>query len=161
MKSTAYQYALYLLSAQDYSEFKLRQKLRLKQFEPAEIDETLAKLIEKNYLREEEYKRMLAKRWISKGYSDAMIKRRGEQESLTFSLEELKEWRIDSGAHSSDVISKLVQKKIRGQEIPTDRIAKQKLREKVSRFLLSKGHSFYEIRKAVDQVFKASTEEHY
>ena len=155
MKQSAYQYALYLLSAQDYSEFKLRQKLRLKQFEQTEIDETLTKLIEKNYLREEEYKRLLARRWIAKGYSDSMIKRRGEQEDLTYESTELTEWREDVGSNTGDVIEKLVQKKMRGQTVPTDRLAKQKLREKVSRFLLSKGYGYDEVRRAVDSAFKA------
>ncbi|MFP5459292.1 MAG: regulatory protein RecX [Bacteriovoracia bacterium] len=154
MKSTAYQYALYLLSAQDYSEFKLRQKLRLKQFEAAEIDETLQKLIEKNYLREEEYKRLLARRWIAKGYSDSMIKRRGEQEQLTFTSDELLALRSDMDRSAEDTIGLLVQKKMRGREIPTDREAKQKLREKVSRFLISKGYGWDEVKKAVDMAMK-------
>ena len=129
--------------------------MRLKQFEQTEIDETLTKLIEKNYLREEEYKRLLARRWIAKGYSDSMIKRRGEQEDLTYESTELTEWREDVGSNTGDVIEKLVQKKMRGQTVPTDRLAKQKLREKVSRFLLSKGYGYDEVRRAVDSAFKA------
>jgi regulatory protein len=156
MKQSAYQYALYLLSAQDYSEFKLRQKLRLKQFEQTEIDETLTKLIEKNYLREEEYKRLLARRWIAKGYSDSMIKRRGEQEQLTFTAEELLSWRQDMDRSSDDTISLLVQKKMRGRDLPVDREGKQKLREKVSRFLLSKGYGWEDVRRAVDEAMRAN-----
>ncbi|MBY0516161.1 MAG: recombination regulator RecX [Bacteriovoracaceae bacterium] len=153
-KSTAYQYALYLLSGQDYSAFKLKQKLKLKGYEVDEIETTLSLLIEKNYLRESEYKRLLAKRWISKGYSDQMIKRRGEQEALTFDSEELKDWRNESGSQSEDVIEKLVQKKLRGQTIPSDRLAQQKLRDKVTRFLLSKGYGFDEIKRAVQLALK-------
>jgi SOS response regulatory protein OraA/RecX len=41
MNQSAYQYSLYLLSRQDYSEHKLRQKLKFKQFETQEIDETI------------------------------------------------------------------------------------------------------------------------
>lgn len=156
MKQSAYQYALYLLSAQDYSEFKLRQKLRLKQFEQTEIDETLTKLIEKNYLREEEYKRLLARRWIAKGYSDSMIKRRGEQEQLSFTSDELLHWRQDMDRSSEDTISLLVQKKMRGRDLPVDRDAKQKLREKVSRFLLSKGYGWDDVRRAVDEAMKTN-----
>jgi regulatory protein len=156
MKQSAYQYALYLLSAQDYSEFKLRQKLRLKQFEQTEIDETLTKLIEKNYLREEEYKRLLARRWIAKGYSDSMIKRRGEQEQLSFTSEDLLNCRQEMDRSSEDTISLLVQKKMRGRDLPIDREGKQKLREKVSRFLLSKGYGWDDVRKAVDEAMKTN-----
>ncbi len=158
MKQSAYQYALYLLSGQDYSEFKLRQKLRLKQFELTEIDETLKKLIEKNYLREAEYKRLLAKKWIAKGYSDQMIKRRGEQEQLCYESHELNAWRDESGTSSQSVIDKLVAKKLRSGAIPEEREAKQKLREKVSRFLLSKGHSYDDVRRAVDSALKPTAE---
>ncbi len=158
MKQSAYQYALYLLSGQDYSEFKLRQKLRLKQFEQIEIDETITKLTEKNYLREEEYKRLLAKRWMSKGYSDQMIKRRGQQEDLEFSSVELNDWRDESGRSSKDVITALVSKKLRGKDIPCDREERQKLRDKISRFLLSKGYSFDEIKTAVNAAFLALEE---
>jgi regulatory protein len=150
--TTAYQYALYLLSGQDYSAYKIRQKMKLKGYEAEEIEQTLEKLIEKNYLREAEYKRMLAKRWISKGYSDNMIKRRGSQEKLEFCATELTQIRDESGASSSEVIAKLVEKKMRGQNIPTDRTAKQKLREKVTRSLLSKGYSWEEVKRAVDLV---------
>jgi regulatory protein len=157
--TTAYQYALYLLSGQDYSEYKIRQKMKLKGYEAEEIDTTVGKLIEKNFLREEEYKRMLAKRWISKGYSDNMIKRRGGQEKLEFGSTELIQMRDESGTSSLDVISKLVAKKMRGQDVPTDRHAKQKLRDKVSRFLLSKGYGWDEVKRAVDAAMKPSSDE--
>lgn len=158
MKQSAYQYALYLLSGQDYSEFKLRQKLRLKQFEQEDIDETIKKLTEKNYLREEEYKRLLARRWMNKGYSDQMIKRRGQQEDLEFSSSELSDWRDESGRSSDEVITSLVSKKLRGKTIPSDREARQKLRDKVSRFLLCKGYGFDEIKTAINAAFLIAEE---
>ena len=157
--TTAYQYALYLLSAQDYSDHKMRQKLKLKGYETEEIETTMSILVEKNYLREDEYKRMLAKRWISKGYSDNMIKRRGGQEKLEFASADLTTIRQESGANSSDVITKLVAKKLRGQDIPTDRNAKQKLRDKVSRFLLSKGYGWDEVKRAIDAALKPSQDD--
>ncbi len=150
MTQSAYQYSLYLLSGQDYSAFKLRQKLRLKEFAPAEIDETIAKLQEKNYLREGEYKRLLARRWIAKGYSDTMIQRRGSQEELTFTREELTEWREDMGQGSGESIARLVEKKLRGREIPADREGRMKLREKVCRYLIARGHGYDEVKRAVD-----------
>jgi regulatory protein len=157
--TTAYQYALYLISGQDYSEYKIRQKMKLKGYDAEEINTTVGKLIEKNFLREEEYKRMLAKRWISKGYSDNMIKRRGGQEKLEFVTTDLTQMREDSGTSSHDVITKLVAKKMRGQDVPTDRLAKQKLRDKVSRFLLSKGYDWDEVKRAVDAAMKPVSDE--
>jgi regulatory protein len=150
MNQSAYQYSLYLLSRQDYSEHKLRQKLKFKQFETKEIDETISKLISNNYLREEEYKRLLARRWILKGYSDSLIKRKGEQEKLSFEQTDLDSWREELGTNKEVSIQTLVDKKMRGKDIPTDRESLQKLKNKVSRFLISKGYGFDDVRRAVD-----------
>ena len=149
----AYQYALYLLSGQDYSAYKLRQKMRLKGYEAEEIDSTITRLEEKNYLREGEYKRLLAKRLMGKGYSDKLIKRRAEQEELEFSAEELGDIREESGRPAEDMMESLLAKKLRGKMIPIDRLERQKLRDKVTRFLLSKGYGFDEIKKAINAAF--------
>jgi SOS response regulatory protein OraA/RecX len=57
---------------------------------------------------------------------------------------------------SDDTISLLVQKKMRGRDLPVDREGKQKLREKVSRFLLSKGYGWEDVRRAVDEAMRAN-----
>jgi len=150
MKQSAYQYCLYLLSGQDYSEYKLRQKLKLKGFEAVEIDETMSKLIEKNYLRQEEYQRLLTRKLISKGYSDSMIKRRAEQESLEIASIDLQTQRTDMDLSSQDIITQLIRKKLRSRSIPWDKLERQKLKDKVLRFVLSKGHSYQDCKTAIE-----------
>lgn len=158
MKQSAYQYSLYLLSGQDYSEYKLRQKLKLKGFEAPEIEETLTRLIEKNYLRQEEYQRLLTRKLIAKGYSDSLIKRRAEQESLQIDSTDLQAQRSDLDLSSQDIIIQLIKKKLRSRSIPTDKLEKQKLKDKVLRFVLSKGHSYQDCKTAIESEFKTFME---
>lgn len=148
-RSSPYQYSLYLLSGQDYSEYKLRQKLKAKGYEAPEIDEAVTKLIEKNYLREEEYKKLLVRRLMRKGKADGLIRRQVEQEQLKVSAEELAECREDTGMSKDETIAQLVQKKLRGKSWPLDRTERQKLQEKVYRYLLSRGFSYDDAKKAV------------
>jgi regulatory protein len=151
MKQDAYQYCLYLLSRQDYSEFKLTEKLKLKQFDKAAIEEAIMRLKEKKYLREDEYKRLTARRWIQKGYSDELIKRRAEQEKLHISSQELLMWRDECNQSSSESLHQLIQKKSRGKDLQED-----KVREKVLRFILSKGFSYDEAKRALRDHLQSS-----
>lgn len=148
-KSSAYQYSLYLLGGQDYSEFKLRNKLKSKGFEPSEIDEALVQLIAKNYLREEEYKKLLARKLIRKGKADGMIKRQIEQEKLTIDADQMSEIREEMGMSKDDTLAQLIMKKTRGKAWPKDFAEKRKAQEKVYRFLLSRGFSYEDAKKAM------------
>lgn len=158
MKQSAYQYCLYLLSGQDYSGYKLKQKLKLTGFEAEEIEETLQKLTEKNYLREDEYKRLLTRKLISKGYSDSMIKRRAEQESLEIGGDDLQVERTDLDLSSHDIISQLIQKKLRGRTVPSERLERQKLKDKVLRFVMSKGHSYQDCKELIEKELKSMSQ---
>jgi regulatory protein len=149
--TSPYQYALYLLAGQDYSEYKIRQKLRLKGHDAEAIDETLAKLKEKNYLREDEYKKLLARKLIRKGQADDMIKRRVQQENLTLESQEMDDIRAELGVSKEEAITQLVAKKMRGQVWPEEREKRQKLQQKVYRFLLSRGFSYDEAKRAVGE----------
>lgn len=148
-KSSPYQYALYLLSGQDYSEYKIRQKMRTKNFEQVEIDEAIEKLIEKKYLREEEYKRVLVKRLMRKGKADGLIKRQIEQEKLNIDSAELEELREETGTPKEEMLAQLVEKKMRGKSWPTDRAELQKLQQKIYRYILSRGFSFDDAKTAI------------
>jgi len=146
---TAYVYALALLAGQDYSEYKLRQKMQLKGYAGEELDEALVRLKEKNYLREGEYKNLLAKKLMRKGQADGLVKRRLEQEHLQIDAGELSELREDCGVAQEDALAQLVAKKLRGQPWPTEMEARQKLQAKVYRFLLSRGYSYQDAKRAL------------
>lgn len=155
MSQRIYNYCIHLLARQDYSEFKLRQKLRSKpQNLPEEIDEAITKIKERGLLHEENYRRLFIRKWLIKGESEDKIRRRASQEKLQLSNEEFKLAADELGVSSEDNILKLIQKKLRMKEIPKDRESFYKLREKTLRFLISKGHSYDEAKTSLDAYLK-------
>jgi SOS response regulatory protein OraA/RecX len=159
MNQRIYNYSIHLLARQDYSEYKLKQKLRSKKDNlPHEVDEVLAKLKEKGLLREEAYRRLFIRKWMIKGEAEDKIRQRGAMEKLVFEEGEFEKVAVELGFNDDESLEKLVQKKLRGKTIPTDRLEKQKLRDKVFRFLLSKGHSFSEIKPVLEKALKGVTD---
>ncbi len=158
MNQRIYNYSIHLLARQDYSEYKLRQKLRSKKDNlPHEVDEVLAALKERGLLREESYRRLFIRKWMLKGESEEKIRRRGSQEKLEFVDTEFELCSKELGFSDEDSIEKLVAKKLRSQEIPRDPALKYKLRDKVLRYLISKGHGFEEAKRTLSKHFAAST----
>jgi len=88
MNQRIYNYSIHLLARQDYSEFKLRQKLRSKKNNSShEVDEVLVALTARGLLKEEKYKRLFIRKWMMKGESEQKIKKRGAMEKLEFESE--------------------------------------------------------------------------
>jgi regulatory protein len=154
--SRIYNYCIHLLARQDYSEFKLRQKLRSKpQNLPHEIEEALEKLKANGLLREESYRRLFIRKWMMKGESEQKIRQRGAMEKLEFESEEFRNIEAELGFNDTDSIEKLVAKKLRSKEIPKDPEERFKLRDKVLRFLISKGHSYEEAKRSLQKHFNS------
>ena len=156
MNTRIYNYSIHLLARQDYSEFKLRQKLRSKKDNlPHEIDEVIEKLKERGLLREESYRRLFIRKWMMKGESEDKIRKRGAMEQLEFDSEEFENVEKELGVSEEDHIEKLIAKKLRSKEIPSDKEALYKLRDKTLRFLISKGHQYESAKKHLDQYFRS------
>lgn len=156
-----YNYCVHLIARQDYSEYKLRQKLRSKpQNLPHMIDAAIEKIKAKGLLREESYRRLFIRKWMMKGEAEDKIRKRGAMEKLSFESEEFEQVALELGFTDDDSIEKLVIKKLRSKEIPSDWQEKAKLRDKTLRFLISKGHSFSEAKKAVDK-FMGKSPSHF
>lgn len=152
MNQRIYNYSIHLLAKQDYSEFKLRQKLRSKKDNlPHEIEEVLMKLKERGLLREESYRRLFIRKWMQKGEAEDKIRKRGALEKLTFEDHEFEKAQQELGFSDSDSIEKLLSKKLRSKIIPQDSQEKMKLKNKVLRFLISKGHSYEEAKQAMSR----------
>lgn len=150
-----FNYCIHLLARQDYSEYKLRQKLRSKpQNLPHMIDEVLVKLKTRGLLKEESYRRLFIRKWMMKGESEDKIRQRGRQEKLEFEADEFVTISQELGFTDDDSIEKLVQKKLRGKDIPTNPEEKFKLRDKVLRFLISKGHDYSDAKKVISNYIK-------
>ncbi len=152
MNQRIYNYSIHLLARQDYSEFKLRRKLRSKKDNlPHEVEEVLLTLKTKGLLREENYRRLFIRKWMMKGEAEDKIKKRGAMEKLEFESEEFRKVEIELGFSDEDSIEKLISKKLRAKVIPEDKNEKYKLRDKTLRFLISKGHGFQEAKEALEK----------
>jgi regulatory protein len=153
-----YNYCVHLIARQDYSEHKLRQKLRSKrQNLPHVINEAIEKIKAKGLLREESYRRLFIRKWMMKGEAEDKIRKRGAMEKLQFEDHEFEDCEKELGFSDTDSIEKLVLKKLRSKDIPKDPKEKFKLRDKVMRFLVSKGHSFDEAKRALAPLFKTQS----
>ena len=153
MSKEAYNYAIFILSKRDYSIHKMREKLISRKYEVDEINDTIDKLIEKNFLREDEYKRQRVKSLLVKGFSNSYILRKLEQEHLQSNNEEIDMIRDDQQIDKDDSLNALVEKKLRGKVIPQDYNAKMKLKNKVMNFLASKGYDYQEAKGALTDYF--------
>lgn len=161
MNKRIYNYSIHLLARQDYSEFKLRAKLRSKKDNlPHEVDEVLEALKENGLLKEDNYRRLFIRKWMMKGEAEDKIRKRGAQERLLFSAEEFQLVEQELGFNDEDSIEKLVAKKLRSKEIPTDPAEKQKLREKVLRFLISKGHDYSEAKNSLNKYLNSKNSDY-
>jgi SOS response regulatory protein OraA/RecX len=150
MNTRIYNYSIHLLARQDYSEFKLKQKLRSKKNNlPHEVDEVILALKNKGLLKEANYRRLFIRKWMMKGESEDKIKKRGGMEKLQFETEEFRVIELELGFTDEDSIDKLINKKLRAKDIPEDYAEKRKLQDKVLRFLISKGHGFEESKRAL------------
>ncbi len=161
MNKRIYNYSIHLLARQDYSEFKLRTKLRSKKDNlPHEVDEVLEALKANGLLKEENYRRLFIRKWMMKGESEDKIRKRGAQERLSFSSEEFQLVGQELGFNDEDSIEKLVAKKLRSKEIPADPAEKQKLREKVLRFLISKGHDYSDAKNSLNKYLNSNNSDY-
>jgi regulatory protein len=137
MQSKAYNYCIYLLSRQDYPEGKLRSKMREKGYDEQTRDEVIERLHEFGYIREEAYIRTRIKSLLNKGYSAYYITQKLSEENLNVTINEIEDLYVELDFNLNSSIEKLIEKKLRSLTKETD---KQKKREKIVRFLASKGH---------------------
>lgn len=150
----AFEYAMRLLSQRDYSVFKMNAKLMSRGFDKASIEQTIDKLHSLNYLREKEYTKGRIKQLILKGYANSFILQKLLSENLEGEVSMIEEIRSAQDLGSDSQIKVLIEKKLRGKEIPIDYELKMKLKAKLTRFLVSKGFGFSEISQQLDVKFK-------
>jgi SOS response regulatory protein OraA/RecX len=154
MNQRIYNYSIHLLARQDYSAFKLRQKLRSKKDNPPhEVEEIIETLKSRGLLKEENYKRLFIRKWMIKGESANKIRQRGSLEKLEFSDDDFKNAGLELGFEDQDSLKKLIDKKLRSKVIPREYEERLKLKNKMIRFLISKGHAYEECKKALQYYF--------
>lgn len=145
----AYLYAIRLLAKRDYSEPKMLKKLRDKGFPEDQCQYALKEVLDKNYLREEEYIRQKIKGWMYKGYPPSVIAMRFSQEDLKVETETIDEIFEENSVTTFEQIQWLAQKKKAGPELFEDGEINYKKRQKVLAYIVGKGHKFDETLSAL------------
>lgn len=143
----AYLYLVKLLSARDYSEHKLREKLREKKHPADEIESAINEIKARGFLREAAYTQARVKTFMEKGYSPDYIRQRLAEEHLSVTDEEIQAVFEEYHLTPEVQIDRLIRKKIQGA---TELDYSEE--NKILRFLLSKGHDFGESKKVLKMV---------
>jgi len=154
----AYLYLIKLLSARDYSEHKLKEKLqekvRAKRFPADEAESALNLVKEQGYLREEAYAEARVKGFMSKGYSPDFIRQKLAQERLTVTDETIGEIFSEYRISEEDQIERLARKKM-GSRTSFDFDDETR----ILRFLISKGHDFSTSKKVLKSLIQQVVQE--
>lgn len=149
MSQNAYSYLVKILSARDFSEHKLREKLKLRKYPANEIDAAINEIKARGYLREDAYSEARIKAFMHKGYSVNYIKQKLHQEKVEVTEDQIHGVFEEHRETETDQIKRLLTKKLRS--IPEDKEEAYKEKQKALRFALSKGHnpgSVFKILKA-------------
>ena len=145
-----YNYSLRFLSYRTRSEKEVREKLKTKQIEPQIIEKIIEKLKEKKFINDEEF----ARQWIEsrlrfKPRSMNLIKRELLQKGVGGEIIDAQISNLQFSIFNDlESAKKLAEKRIgRIKNLP-----KQKIYEKLGRFLASKGFNWDTIKKVIDPV---------
>lgn len=148
----AYHYCIWLLSKRDYSRYKLSQKLYEKKYTPY-IDQLLDFLEEAQYLREEQYIRTRIKTFMYKCLSKRNIIAKLRSERLTVEESVVDEIFEEYRYTEDNQLRELILKKTRSKGIQA--LEDFNFKQKLIRFLLSKGHSYDKINTEINFVQNA------
>jgi regulatory protein len=151
MARKAYDYALYLLAARGYSTRNLRRKLTRKEYESADVEAVVARLLESGLLDDARYAREYARQRLTSG---AVSVRRVQRElSVKGISPEIARAATDAVMADEPVdieqsIEAAARKKLAGMgDLPAD-----VRRRRVFAFLARRGFEIADIRRAVDRL---------
>jgi len=145
-KTTALQYTIYLLSRQDYSQYKITQKLEKREHSPEEIAQVLDYCQQHHYIDDLRYAQVKIRSGLYKGHGWYRIEQGLKQEKIPQETidEALYRYEQEEGTINWCTLAKeVVQRKYK---TPMDS-PKEKARR--ARFLQSRGFSFEQINSAL------------
>lgn len=139
----AYNYLVKLLSFRDYSEVKLREKLREKKFSPEEAESAINELKSRGYLREDLYIEARIKGFMHKNCSANYIKQKLASEKLTVEYDLIYNIFDEHKIEEADQIQNLLIKKLKSfSDLKNlEYEERNKVVQKAVRYAISKGHS--------------------
>lgn len=158
----AYSYAIKLLTGRDYSKPKLRQKLRERQYSAESINQVIAELERLNFIREDLYIEARIKGFMFKRCSPSYIVQKLAQESISIDESLVDQLFAEYSITVEQQILELIKKKcptplaIGANQLNYEE--REKLKNKVLRYLASKGHSFALSIKMLDDYLRSIQE---
>jgi len=147
----AYSYAIRLLGKKDYSVYKLKNKLRDRGHDKEIREKVIQELLEKKYLREDLYIEARIKGFIRKGMAPNVILYRLSKEQCHTTQEKIQNILAELGIEQNDQLRLTISKKLR---LDGDFVKdKEKLRQRVLRYCISRGHSVSEASQAYQSIY--------
>ena len=152
-KNPAYIKTLQLLARQPYSFFRLKKKLQEKDFDPQEIEIALQKVRDLNYLCEKDYIFSRITSLMRRGHSAYLIaKRLKAEDQIIVTSHEIKKIFTEHNLTEENLIKEIINKKKPvAFKNETD---KEKVKNKILRYLQNKGYNWDIISFLVDEEFK-------
>ena len=152
MATSAYQYALNLLSARGYSVRNLRRKLDQKGFSPEEAGETIDRLQARGYLDDEKFAQEFARqRLVAGGASTRRVEQDLVRRGISAAVARIATASIveEEGVEFGESIERLARKKAASLGDLDDLTR----RRRVFGFLARKGYDLDEINSALSRIF--------
>jgi regulatory protein len=157
---SAYLYAIRLLAKRDYSQIKLTKKLKDRGYEKEHYSQAIEEVLELGYLREDNYIESRIKGFMYKGWSPTHIQQKLRQEQLEVHLDTIREVFKENHQSTDQQIQYLINKKVPlNKSFLEDKDAFYKLKTKILTFVVSKGHSFQDVKSELDNYFLNLQEE--
>lgn len=150
-------YLFRLLAKRDYSIYRLKQKCKLKGLEREEYERTIQDFCDRGYINEFEYARSKVKSDLNRGVSVTRALAKLEQENILLSEQEISSITNELSYNKESQIDTLLEKKIRYldvNEIKSDFESFQKLKAKLLRHLISKGHQYQDAQASINRYLK-------
>jgi len=152
----SYNYAVKLLSKKDYSKYKLSKKLLDKGATQSDVDEVVATLEEKKWLREECYTEARIKSLLHKGLSVRFIQNTLELENLDISKDQILNVLEKSDVTEDEIILRLIEKKLHSSQANDQQ---GKLYSRICNYLSSKGHNYSDFNRLLSNRLKERSED--
>ena len=142
MENLALNYVLKLLAIRDYSEYELRCKMQAKAFSEQEIEQTIAKCQEKNWQNDFRFCEYFLLSRVHKGYGLQRIKQELQQKGIQNEV-------MQHALEQSDIDWYALAQQTLAKKFPDyATVSDFKTKQKMWRFLLSRGFSQEEISEA-------------
>lgn len=150
-------YCLRIVSMRDYSEFKLKEKLRERGY-PAEIvTNSIEEMKKFGYMKEENYRQAKIKMRFRQGKSSRLIIEELKQEKITVTNLHIEEALSDLNLSEDVILKTIIHKKIKNAELKNlDYESKIKLERKLMSTLIRHGYEFTKIKKMLNSVINES-----